>query len=187
MVSSPTKHLWSLRADKSCAQIICARTSSATIELLNVFLNHLDFVRYYWQCDDNSVVAKWKMFLGIYVMNENTNQTCQLLSAKELSKILSTQKSLPEELAAELIAIWIYSQSPTLCQAEYKQALRLFESTLIKYLAVKSFDGCQVDTRDSHRFFSWHHAWLRILGDTRGILGGILGTVTVFFLDTTLD
>jgi len=81
------------------------------------------------------------MFLGIYVMNENTNQTCQLLSAKELSKILSTQKSLPEELAAELIAIWIYSQSPILCQAEYKQALRLFESTLRKYLVFKNFDG----------------------------------------------
>lgn len=48
---------------------------------------------------------------------------------------------LPEELAAELIAIWIYSQSPILCQAEYKQALRLFESTLRKYLAVKNFDS----------------------------------------------
>ena len=70
------------------------------------------------------------------------NQTCQLVSAKELVKILSTQKSLPEELAAELIAIWIYSQSPILCQAEYKQALRLFESTLRKYLAVKNFYFC---------------------------------------------
>jgi hypothetical protein len=48
---------------------------------------------------------------------------------------------LPEELAAELIAIWIYYQSPILCQAEYKQALRLFESTLRKYLAVKNLDG----------------------------------------------
>ena len=69
------------------------------------------------------------------------NQTCQLVSAKELAKILSTQKSLPEKLAAELIAIWIYSQSPILCQPKYKQALRLFESTLIKYLAVKNLDG----------------------------------------------
>ena len=68
------------------------------------------------------------------------NQTCQLVISKELAKIFSTQKSLPEELAAELIAIWIYSQSPILCQAEYKQALRLFESTLRKYLAVKNFD-----------------------------------------------
>jgi len=47
---------------------------------------------------------------------------------------------LPEELAAELTAIWIYCQSPILCQAEYKQALRLFDSTLRKYLAVKNFD-----------------------------------------------
>ena len=49
---------------------------------------------------------------------------------------------LPEELAAELTAIWIYCQSPILCQAEYKQALRLFESTLRKYLAVKNFYFC---------------------------------------------
>ena len=69
------------------------------------------------------------------------NQTCPLVSAKELAKILSTQKSLPEELSAELIAIWIYSQSPILCQAEYEQALRLFESTLRKYLAIKNFDS----------------------------------------------
>jgi len=73
---------------------------------------------------------------------QESNQNCQLISAKELAKILSTQKSLPEELAAELIAIWIYCQSPILCKAEYKQALRLFESTLKKYLAVKNFDGC---------------------------------------------
>ncbi len=56
------------------------------------------------------------------------------------SSALSTQKSLPEKLAAELIAIWFYCQSPTLCQAEYEQALqqalRLFESTLRKYLAL---------------------------------------------------
>lgn len=69
------------------------------------------------------------------------NQTCQLISAKELAKILSSQKSLPEKIATELIAIWIYSQSPILCQAEYKQALRLFESALKKYLTVKKFDG----------------------------------------------
>ena len=54
---------------------------------------------------------------------------------------LSSQKSLPEKLAAELTAIWFYCQSPILCQAEYKQALRLFESTLRKYLAVKNLDG----------------------------------------------
>lgn len=76
-------------------------------------------------------------------MNEKTNQTCQLLSAKELAKILSTHKSLLEELAAELTAIWIYCQSPILCQAEYMQALRLFESTLRKYLAVKNLDVCR--------------------------------------------
>ncbi len=74
---------------------------------------------------------------------KTTNQNCQLLGAKELAKILSTQKSLPEELSAELTAIWIYCQSPILCQAEYKQALRLFESTLRKYLAVKNFDICR--------------------------------------------
>ena len=73
--------------------------------------------------------------------NETTNRTGQLISAKELAKILSTQKSLPEELAAELIAIWIYCQSPILCQAQFNQALRLFESTLRNYLAVKNFDG----------------------------------------------
>lgn len=73
--------------------------------------------------------------------NENTKQDCQLLSAKELAEILSSQKSLPEKLAAELTAIWIYCQSPISCQAEYKQALRLFESTLRKYLAVKNLDG----------------------------------------------
>ena len=50
---------------------------------------------------------------------------------------------LPEELAAELTAIWIYCQSPILYQAEYKQALRLFESTLRKYLAVKNFESCR--------------------------------------------
>ncbi len=72
---------------------------------------------------------------------DKTEQNTQLLTAKELANILSNQKSLPEELAAELIAIWIYSQSPILCQAEYKQALRLFESTLRKYLAVKNFDS----------------------------------------------
>ena len=77
------------------------------------------------------------------------NQTCQFVSAKELAKILSTQKSLPEKLAAELTAIWIYSQSPILCQAEYKQALRLFESTLRKYLAVKNFDGYLVFNESS--------------------------------------
>jgi len=64
-----------------------------------------------------------------------------LITAKTLAKILSNQKSLQEKLSAELIAIWIYSQSPILCQAEYKQALRLFESTLRKYLAVKNFDS----------------------------------------------
>ncbi len=54
---------------------------------------------------------------------------------------LSSQKSLSEKLTAELTAIWFYCQSPILCQAEYKQALRLFESTLRKYLAVKNSDG----------------------------------------------
>ena len=60
---------------------------------------------------------------------------------KRISQPQRIVEILPEELAAELIAIWIYSQSPILCQAEYKQALRLFESTLRKYLAVKNFDG----------------------------------------------
>ena len=60
---------------------------------------------------------------------------------KRKSQPVRIGEILPEELAAELIAIWIYSQSPILCQAEYKQALRLFESTLRKYLAVKNFDG----------------------------------------------
>ena len=69
------------------------------------------------------------------------NQTSQLVSAKKLANILSTQKSLQEKLSAELTAIWFYCQSPILCQAEYKQALRLFESTLRKYLAVKNFDS----------------------------------------------
>ena len=46
-----------------------------------------------------------------------------------------------QERAAELTSILIYCQSPILCQAEYKQALLLFESTLRKYLAVKNFDG----------------------------------------------
>jgi len=64
------------------------------------------------------------------------NQTCQLLGAKEPAKILSSQKSLPEELAAELTAILIYCQSPILCRAEHKQALRLFEITLRKYLDI---------------------------------------------------
>ena len=57
--------------------------------------------------------------------------------------LTASQKSLLEELAAELTAIWIYCQSPILCQTEYKQALRLFESTLRKYLAVKNFDCCR--------------------------------------------
>ncbi len=57
---------------------------------------------------------------------------------KRISQPQRIGEILPEELAAELIAIWIYSQSPILCQAEYKQALRLFESTLRKYLAVKN-------------------------------------------------
>ena len=70
------------------------------------------------------------------------NQTCQLVSAKELAQILSTQKSLPEKLVTELTAIWFYCQNPILCQAQYKQALRLFESTLRKYLAVKNFYFC---------------------------------------------
>jgi len=57
------------------------------------------------------------------------------------SPALSNQKSLPEKLAAELTEICIYCQSPILCQAEFNQAFRLFESTLRKYLAVKNFDG----------------------------------------------
>ena len=73
---------------------------------------------------------------------DETKQNTQLLTAKELAKIFSTQKYLPEELVVELTAIWIYCQSPILCQAEFNQALRLFESTLRKYLAVKNFDGC---------------------------------------------
>ncbi len=79
-------------------------------------------------------------------MNEAKTKSKKLeqviaISAKQLAKILSTQKYLPDKLAAELTAIWFYSQSPILCQAEYEQALRLFESTLRKYLAVKNFDG----------------------------------------------
>lgn len=62
---------------------------------------------------------------------------------KRISQPQRISEILPEELAAELIAIWIYSQSPILCQAEYKQALRLFESTLRKYLAVKNLDVCR--------------------------------------------
>ena len=58
------------------------------------------------------------------------------------SHALSRQKSLPEKLVTELTAIWFYSQNPILCQAEYKQAFRLFESTLRKYLAVKNFYFC---------------------------------------------
>jgi len=81
--------------------------------------------------------------------DENKNQDLQLLSAKELAKILSTQKSLPEKLSAELKAIWFYCQSPNLCQAEYKQALRLFESTLRKYLAVKNLDVCRRFSKSS--------------------------------------
>jgi len=45
--------------------------------------------------------------------------------------------NLQEKLAAEITAIWIYLRSPFLCQAEHRQALRLFESTSGKYLAVK--------------------------------------------------
>jgi len=60
---------------------------------------------------------------------------------KRISQPQRKGEILPEDLAAELTAIWIYSQSPILCQAEYKQALRLFESTLRKYLAFKNFDS----------------------------------------------
>jgi len=60
---------------------------------------------------------------------------------KRISQPHRIGEILPEELVTELTAIWFYCQSPTLCQAEYKQALRLFESTLRKYLAVKNFEG----------------------------------------------
>lgn len=71
----------------------------------------------------------------VMASHNNLNQNYPSPSA------LSSQESLPEKIATELTAIWIYCQSLILCQAEYKQALRLFESTLKKYLAVKNFDG----------------------------------------------
>ncbi|MFZ2147447.1 MAG: hypothetical protein WAV28_09515 [Sedimentisphaerales bacterium] len=79
----------------------------------------------------------------VMASHNNLNQNYPAPSA------LLIQKSLQEKLAAELTAIWFYCQSSILCQTEYKQALRLFESTLRKYLNVKNLDCCHVFNESS--------------------------------------